>query len=1123
MPEPLTISIAGGIISSLAANMLQNAGVKLRKAIRKSGQEEALRRCTQAGVAAFLGVIKTNSQEEIDHLDTIFRAFFEKPDVAEELAMLLEGELPDEEALLKQFEQAGFIAEQLPGLDFEVSMSAFQQTFIASAAGEGELAGNIQALNLIKQSKIQNESLETLKQISAVLKSLKEDTLQMASGKITGSIAETGQEGGVDFTQQLRPYFSGMTSENSSRSVTIGGDVQKSIIITGDRAKVDAFFNFGNYYATSNEATASEDNSTATRVRYLNSLINHCQTLPLAALGENVTLKEEITLDKVYVGLDTTTMQELTDSERKVLSEKSGREIEKDAKRPTTALEAAEGNDRLVLLGDPGAGKSTFAKQLCVQLATAALERGDEVSLPVFINLRDLAAKLKTDSLKKLSASDRTIELRRLMTEQIQRSFAELESEEFGETFLKGIQNAKCLLVLDGLDEVPFDKRESMRDLVGESCAYFKLQKLLITCRVRSYSDASHFDGFASYTLAPFNADKIRNFIRGWYLAQQSMGRIVAAQIEDKIEDLAKAALEGSLKEIAGNPMLLTTMSIIHQRDIGLPDRRVELYKLAVEVLLHRWREHQAGDQLGISDELRDFLRDDSRLRPMIERLAYEAHRPQLHNQYSGSLDRGTALVLLGDNYLGGVDLADQFLDYIDQHSGLFVGESGEPGRVLTYGFPHRTFQEYLAGCYLVSQRDLVRQILFLAEEGDYWSTALQLGFEELRYNRRSDNQLLDLAYQLCSSESAKTAVVERQHLWSSNIAKLLGTQKIEQDKSISCGGAVYLKRIRAALVNRLSGSLPSVERMQAGNNLALLGDPRLGITTVDGIEFCYVPEGPFGYRDRESPSLLSVYWLSRYPISNAQYNIFIKEKGYKNPNYWEEAIDAKVWNAGVVKGRYEEKASAFPRLFREEFNYSNRPQVGVSWYEAIAFCRWLTELSHKKKWLSQDLRIDLPTEFQWEKSALGGRSINNQAIILPLRELRENETETLLLGAQKNPMPHRLYPWGEKVDANVANCRQTGVGTTSSLGCFPKGMSPVGCEEMSGNVWEWCQSKFWGGGRLGAAKDGRVLRGGSWLNHDFNLRCSYPYFEYPDLRKNFIGFRVGVFPVGGQGRSEMT
>jgi predicted NACHT family NTPase len=225
--------------------------------------------------------------------------------------------------------------------------------------------------------------------------------------------------------------------------------------------------------------------------------------------------------------------------------------------------------------------------------------------------------------------------------------------------------------------------------------------------------------------------------------------------------------------------MLLTTMAIIHQREIGLPDERVRLYNLAVDVLLRRWQKHKEQAPRALAD----LLKDDLRLRAMLERLAFEAHQQsQGEKQAAADLPRGQALALLETrDYLGSATLADAFLDYVDQRAGLLVRRGGEPGHPAAYSFPHRTFQEYLAGCCLVGRRDTARAYFARAAEGDYWNLAARLGAEDLLYNRRGQNALLDLAYHLCPT-GAEPGNLQRQRatLWSAQMAALAGREKVE-------------------------------------------------------------------------------------------------------------------------------------------------------------------------------------------------------------------------------------------------------------------------------------------------------------------------------------------------------
>ena len=873
-------------------------------------------------------------------------------------------------------------------------------------------------------------------------------------------------------------------------SGNVGGDVVTGIKLTQTAGNVSV-------YTAPDSRQIEADRLNQARRRYLERLVRQCQSLPLAALGSDASAEADVTLDKIYIALNTTTRKETAsqkrgkkaagDSEPRALPDPSDSGAGGREAPPLTALEAAARAPRLALLGEAGAGKSTFLKKLLAWQAAALLglaapPPGLEADLlPVLIVLRDLAPRLAGLELEGLAEQKRSEALAQAAWEQI-RSDLGMVCADFETGLRQALDDGRCLLALDGLDEVPHDLRPRVRQAVEALLKLFKPARLLLTCRIRSYTGETAMPSLASYILAPFDDDQIRRFCMAWYNTQKELGRVNEAQAQEKAADLARAALEADLRELAQNPMLLTTIAIIHQREVGLPRERVRLYSLAVDVLLRRWQRHKVAEK-----DLADFLKDDLKLRGVVEALAYASHRASAVQGGTGDLHRKDAVQLLeSGDLLGSLALAGEFLDYIDQRAGLLVGRGGEPGKPAAYGFPHRTFQEYLAGSYLAGQRDLVRSFYDHAAQGDSWNLAAQMAFEELFYNRRGANHLLDLAYQLCPGE-CHSEQGERARLWAGQIAVLVGAAAIERDAHPS-GGARFLQRLRPGLVDGLGGRLPPVERAEIGRALARLGDPRLEVTTCERMAFCHVPAGDFLFGAGKEKRYLDEFWIGKYPITNAQFMQFVAAGGYQNPAYWKEAGKDRYWTKKGFQGRYDDAARLAPVDFGEPYNLPNHPVVGVTWYEALAFTRWLSgrlpdfwdtwttsggEAAFRRDLKTGRWQINLPEEGAWEKAARGTGG--------------------------------REFPWGEKFNAELANTDETGIGCTSAAGCFPGGGSPFGLQETSGNVWEWTLSD-WG-------EDARVLRGGSFdLSSQF-ARCAYRYRNHPDLRHGDVGFRVVVSP----------
>jgi formylglycine-generating enzyme required for sulfatase activity len=225
----------------------------------------------------------------------------------------------------------------------------------------------------------------------------------------------------------------------------------------------------------------------------------------------------------------------------------------------------------------------------------------------------------------------------------------------------------------------------------------------------------------------------------------------------------------------------------------------------------------------------------------------------------------------------------------------------------------------------------------------------------------------------------------------------------------------------------------------------------------------------------------LDGYEIARYPTTNAMFARFIEDGGYDDERWWTEAIKDSYWKDGKVKDYWEDWHSQ-PRYWDDsQWNNPSQPVVGVNWYEAMAYCRWLTAT------LDDGHIYRLPSEAEWERAARGAQ------------------------GAR--------YPWGDDWREDHCNSEEAGLGITSPVGIFPQGAAEGSVEDLVGNVWEWCRD--WYGADYYAHSqdernptgpghgDSRVLRGGSWYSEGpSRCRCGCRFRDNPGLRNLSWVFR---------------
>ena len=710
---------------------------------------------------------------------------------------------------------------------------------------------------------------------------------------------------------------------------------------------------------------------------------------------------------------------------------------------------------RAVLLGEPGGGKTTTLWKLAAELVERA-RQNINAPIPLLIRLGRW-----TDAEQDLPV------------------FIAGQLGELGTHLDELLKTKRAALLLDGLNELPAAQHKDKYRQVQAFIQQHPALLAVVSCRALDYTLDLKFDRI---NITPLDPPRIQEFVKHylggeqgealfwklaggaalrpvwevWEKAGASFEQFFSApeipktnpdvysQTSGEQDRLWQEKVRGqhsqhSLMELARNPYMLLMLASVYAEQQELPDNRGELFQLFVETLLRRER---------IPDEEQTPLTDG------LARVAYEMQMrratAQPDDETSGALTvlpKTAVLPWLNERllYLAGCA------------SLLSVGDEVR--------FSHQLLQEYFAAKYMDGEINAGRLSAASIWPPDRW------------WARTNWEEAAILLAGLHSDDCSP--VVE----W------LAEAQPELAARCINRSGAALADATRARLREQWPPLLADLKRTPAAKARAALGreltlaglDNRPGVgrtrAGLPDLEWKEIPGGAFQYglandtwaakpRKLELPA----FWISRYPLTYAQFRCFAEDNGYGDPRWWEGL-------AADEDGRQPAEQS---------FKFDNHPRDTVNWYEAIAFCRWLSwrwgggyDLRKIDEW-----KVRLPTEFEWEKAARGPDG--------------------------------RIYPYTGEFDSAKGNVHQTGIGQTSAVGIFPNGASPYGVEEMSGNVWEWCLSDYDKPQEKARnenldTNNNRVLRGGSWFGDVGVARAVGRRYSAPGYRYYNPGFRLAV------------
>ena len=681
-------------------------------------------------------------------------------------------------------------------------------------------------------------------------------------------------------------------------------------------------------------------------------------------------------------------------------------------------LRAIDDLRQFVVLGEPGGGKTATLWYLAANYASAA-KQDESHPLPVLVQLGEI------DEGQTL-ASKVTAQLGPLVYDMLE-------------------PTGRVALLLDGLDEIPHHRRAPLlaeiRSLVKS--AREKNLVLVITCRTIDYTYDLELAG--RVTLEPLDPLRIRQIIDNYITAPEGK----AAELFWALAGTeARRCWERFVEDVGNSPAVFWL-------DDGLPpgvtwgygegETQYFYWNQWLEIRQRPARMFQlASNPFMLFMLMRVFVRRNqlpANRSKLLETFVNflltrrEGVSPAAAHDLTGRLAAlAFAIQQGGDSGRVSTDEARRYLGDEEAfrlaQSASILTSDGKQAR-----FTHQLLQEYFAAYRLNHEiRAGVAAAQFWPPDS-WW-----------RANRWEETAILVAGFY----EADTTPIVT----W------LQDTNPEITARCIVESGADTPASLQTALGERWAQRLketPTAARTATGRALGILGnDPRYGVGLTDKglpeVDWVPVPAGEFTYSDGNKHCVVS-FAISRYPVTSQQFQAFIDASdGFYQPEWW-QGLARREHSPGV-----------------QSFLYANHPRERVSWYDAIAFCRWL---SHHLGYT-----VTLPTELQWEKAARG--------------------------------TTNRIYPYGNVWAAEGGNIDLTGTAKTCAVGLFPEGASPYGVQDMSGNVFEWCLNTAVSPGDINlSSAERRSLRGGSWAHATNHARADYRYSNRPELRRNRTGFRL--------------
>jgi formylglycine-generating enzyme required for sulfatase activity len=773
-----------------------------------------------------------------------------------------------------------------------------------------------------------------------------------------------------------------------------------------------------------------------------------------------------------------------------------------DVRDVLTALDKT----RLVILGEPGAGKTTTLHCLALELARERLRDPLRGKLPFRADLFKFTDERQPADF--LDAEWRTSGL----------------AQSYGEAAGRG----QVCFLLDGVNQMPIADR--VRRI--EYWAHWAKEDLppgnwaVFTCRNADYVTSLRLPEVHVQSLDP---DRMRRYFELRY--GEERGADLWRDFEQRLH-----AGDDRFDKLARNPFTLSLLAERCEEGKPFTGSRARL----MDGLARRLIEHELEGGRQPENLTAD---PPGTLQAEMEALSRLAFEMQARGEGTSLARTEAGRVKLGEK--GQVRLSLDDVLHLAEDANVLDCVEGQ-SRDGVFAFRHHLLQEYFAA------RELVHRFRAGGRLSKYWRVRWHkwlVGPRRLRAGVQLPPPLVTgweetvvMAAALAGQDADR--FVTAVHGGNLPLAgRCMAEAGPQREELAGLAGAVR----GALLARQRDGAAHLRARIDAGLALGEVGHPDLIPQSFEFEERSVwaiipplqsVPAGPFirgsdcndknAFGDEYTSGrevTLPAYSIGRYPVTNAEYAMFVEDGGYREARWWCEAgwqwrqgepdahagamedwLGYRAWLQEQDLGRIsrqrkwdprrrrfweevvqlseEEVQERAQRIFDRSFDRPaywddrdlrnpGRPVVGVNWYETAAYCTWLSAVTGRE--------FRLPAEAEWEKAVRGADG--------------------------------RAYPWGERFDAARCNTVEGQVYTTTPVGLYPDGVSPLGLFDGAGNVWEWTGDwyKMYPGGEPSDdfGEKFRAVRGGSWDNNQDDARCACRDGFVPGYFDLSVGFRV--------------